>query len=95
MDRKNDLAGLLVKVSGDLVDQRSQQLLTRAHSHAGGLPRRLKIFRDPREIGRGRRGVGSHRRVQPQLAILNAAKAASQLFSSVAAIKRLSGSQAA
>ena len=73
MDGENDLAGLLVKISGDLVDQRSQQLLTRAHRHAGGLPRRLEIFRDPREIGRGCRGVGSHRRVQPQLAILNAA----------------------
>jgi transposase len=31
MDGENDLAGLFIEVSGDLVDQRSQQLLTRAH----------------------------------------------------------------
>jgi hypothetical protein len=73
MDGENDLAGLFIEVGGDLVDQRSQELLTSAHGHARGLPRRLEIFRDPREIGLGRRGMGSRRRVQPQLAILNAA----------------------
>ena len=73
MDGENDLPGLFIEVSGDLVDQRSQELLTSAHGHAGGLPRRLEISRDPREIGLGRRGMGSRRRVQPQLAILNAA----------------------
>jgi len=73
MDGKNNLAGLFIKVSGDLVDQRPQELLTRAHRHAGGFPRGLEIFRNAREIGLGRRGMGSHRRVQPQLAILNAA----------------------
>ena len=73
MDGKNDLAGLFIKVSGDLVDQRPQELLTGAHRHAGGFPRCLEIFCNPREIGLWRRGMGSHRRVQPQLAILNAA----------------------
>ena len=72
MDGENDLAGLLVKVSGDLVDQRSQQLLTRAHGHAGGLPRRLDLPRSPRNRAWAPRR-GKPRRVQPQLAILNAA----------------------
>ena len=57
VDRQNDLTGSLVDVGGNLVHQRSQQLLTRAHGHTRALPRRLEVFGEPRKIRLGDRGL--------------------------------------
>ena len=96
MDDQNDLPDRLVDIDDDLVDQRAHQLLAAAHGDVGVLPCRLEILGDASQIpvspasersslpGQGAprsrgRGVGP----------------SPQFFSSVAAISRLSGSQAA
>jgi transposase len=71
--RQDDLAGCLVDVGGNLVHQRSQQLLTRAHGHARCLPRRLEVFGNGRKIRLSQGRDRCLRRVQTRLALLHAA----------------------
>jgi transposase len=73
MDDENDLPRLFIDVGGDLVHQRSQQLLASAHGDAGRLTRGLEIIGQARKIRRRRRRDGLRRCGQPRLAILNAA----------------------
>jgi transposase len=73
VDEKNNLARLFVDIGGDLVHQRSQQLLAGPHRDTGRRQRCPKIIGQAREIRSWRRGDGIGRRRQSGLAVLNAA----------------------
>lgn len=73
VDDENNLARLIIDVGGDLVHQRSQQLLASAHRDAGRLPRGVEILSQARKIRGWRRGDGLRCCGQPRLAVLNAA----------------------
>ncbi len=73
VDDENDLARRFVDVGGDLVHQRSQQLLAGAHGDASRLPRGPEVLGQAHQIRRRRRGDRFGGRVQSRLAVLNAA----------------------
>src|SRR3954469_14760809 len=52
MDRKDDLARVLVDVGDDVRDEGAQKLLAGAHRHAGRVPGRFEIVGQAREIRR-------------------------------------------
>ena len=96
VDRQDDLARRLVDVGDDVGDQRPQQPLARARRDARRGPCGGEIVGETGEVRRGRR-IG---RPAPQGAsrashASTRRSAVSQFFSSCAAIRRLSGSQAA
>ena len=72
VDRQNDLAGRFVNVDRNVIHQRSKQLLTRAHGHMRGLPRRVEVFGESRKIRLGRRDLRRPCRIQSRLALLHA-----------------------
>jgi len=73
VDEKDDLARLFVDIGGDLVHQRSQQLLAGPHRHIGRRQSCPKIIGQAREIRSWRRGDSIGRGRQSGLAVLNAA----------------------
>ena len=95
MDRKDDLARIVVHVDDDIGDQGPQQLLACAHRDAGAFQAADRLFAklvktSGSTVMSDRFSVGwrvSRSRTRRS--------AASQFFSSCAAIRRLSGSQAA
>jgi len=72
VDRQDDLTSSLVDDGGNLIDQRSQQLLTRAHGDTRALPGRLKVFGKPCKIWLGAQRLRSPC-LQSRLALLDAA----------------------
>jgi len=52
MDRQDDLAHCIVDVGDDVGDKGAEQALACAHGHAGRIPCRVEIVRQPREVGR-------------------------------------------
>src|SRR5580693_1345862 len=73
VDDQNDLTRRFIDVDGDLVHQRSQQLLSGAHRDAGRLPRGLEVLGQAHKIRRRCRRDGLRRSGQSRLAVLNAA----------------------
>jgi transposase len=61
VDDQNDLARRFIDVDGDLVHQRSQQLLSGAHRDAGRLPRGLEVVGQAHKIRRRCRRNGLRR----------------------------------
>ena len=95
MDRQDDLARRLVDVGNDVGDKGAKQPLSRAHRHAGRVPCGVGDRR-PVRAKSGDAAAGSGIRTASNRAYrLDATERASQLFSSCAAMRRLSGSQAA
>jgi transposase len=72
VDRQNDFTRGFVDIGGNLVHQRSQQLLARSHCHMRVFPGALKVVGEPRKIRHGGRGLWRPRRAQPHLAVLYA-----------------------
>ena len=96
VDRQDDLTRRLVDIGDDLDDQRTKQLLARAHGDARRIPGRRRGLRPARQSpGRAMADPASARRPVGPRSACTRRSAASQLFSSCAAIRRLSGSQAA
>ena len=73
VDDQNDLTRRFIDVDGDLVHQRSQQMLSGAHRDAGRLPRGLEVLGQAHKIRRRCRRDGLRRSGQSRLAVLNAA----------------------
>ena len=95
MNDQDDLTRRLIDIDDDLVDQGAHQLLAATHGDVGVLPGGLEILGDGpqvRHTGVGALAVVASRRASQSR---TRRSAVSQFFSSVAAISRLSGSQAA
>ena len=95
MNRDNDVASRLIDVGDDVDDLCTHQLLARTGGHGRGLPGGLEVLRQSHQIAARYGNWTGLSRLEPTLERLNACGAASQFFSSCAAISRFSGSQEA
>jgi hypothetical protein len=95
-DHQDHFTCRLIDVRDDGRDEGPQQPLTGAHGRAWRVPGSHQIVGQPGKVGGGAVAESGVRTASPpRLARLDRRSAASQLFSSCAAIRRLSGSQAA
>ena len=94
MDRQDNLARRLVDIGNDVGDQGTQQPLARAHGDTWRVPCGLKIVGQAGEVGRYGTGSGVCTASSRAWHVSTRRSVASQLFSSCAPIRRLSGSQA-
>src|SRR4051812_48094396 len=94
MDREDDLARALVDVGDDIRDEGAQKLLAGAHRHAGRVQAASRSSPKPERSGAWTDAVGVSPSSRASQALTRWSEA-SQLFSSWAAIRRLSGSHAA
>lgn len=95
VDLEDDLSQAMVVIGDDLNDERAKKLLTRSRGHPWRIPGRLEVICEPDKVGYWCGGARRFNRRQRTLQACTRSSVASQLFSSCAAISRLSGSQAA
>lgn len=89
---QHNFARLIIYINDDINHQRAERLLSRAYSNASRIPGRRQIVR---QVGEDVRvGFLLLARLRAS-ALWTRRSAASQFFSSCAAMSRLSGSQAA